>query len=179
MAGGGQIAYTLMRRQNQRVMEDWVVNLQPQAFGPLLLALSSAPKAFTVQDDNENLRFDEDLAHLLQQQAIEQCFAWISSKSNAALQFEEAIICMNRDGVRPPQAGITYCRNKLRIDLFMAERVLALSDRNNIMRAKYRDRVAKLGARLNEYCSYNTIFNGPAFAPLKEVKTNYKGPNID
>ena len=176
---GGQIAYTLVRDRNQRVMEDWVLNLQPQAFGPLLLALSSAPKAFSVKEEQDVQSFTEDQAHVLQQQAIERCLGWISSKSNAAVQFEEAIICMNRDGVRPVQAGLMYCKNKTRLDLFMAERVLSLFNPNNIMRSRYRQRVSELGQHLNGYCENQTVFAGPAFAPTKKINTIYKGPNID
>ena len=80
---GGQIAYTLVRDRNQRVMEDWVLNLQPQAFGPLLMALSSAPKAFSINDELDTQNFDEDEAHLLQQQAIEACLGWILWKVDA------------------------------------------------------------------------------------------------
>ncbi|NUU38763.1 hypothetical protein [Pseudomonas sp. C2B4] len=168
---GGQIAYTLMRDQNQRVMEDWVLNLQPQAFGPLLLTLSTSPKAFSVTEDENSQHFSKVQAHLLQQQAIEKCLGWISRKTNARHQFEEAIICMNRDGVRPEQAGLNYCRNKLHLDSFMTERVHVLVEENNDMRARYRQRSANLGSRLNDHCDYRSIYKGPAFAPIDEIVT--------
>lgn len=177
---GGQIAYTLGRNENRQEMQDWVYNLQPQAFGPLLLALSAPPKPFTVEEDSkEEQSFNEDQAHLLQQQAIERCLGWISSKPDANQQFEEAIICMNRDGARPGQAGLAYCKNKAKLDLFMAERVLGLTETNNVMRARYKDRVSKLGLRLNKHCDYSTVYKGPAFAPAQGINTTYKGPNID
>lgn len=182
MTGGGRgglIAYSLMQRQNYDVMRDWVLNLQPQAFGPLLMALSSAPKAFSVKEGQETKKYDEDEAHLLQQQAIARCIGWISRKTNANQQFEEAVICMNRDGVRPEQAGLTYCQNKLRLDLFMDERVKTLIEENNYMRAGYREHVKKLGGQLNQHCVYKKEYKGPAFAPIQTIKTEYKGPNID
>lgn len=176
---GGQIAYTLVFDKNQQQMREWVFNLQPQAFGPLLMALSSAPTSFSVEEEQENKTFEEDDAHQIQQRAIEQCLRWISTKSNAAQQFEESIIRMNRDGIRPAQAGSAYCKNKLKLDSFMAERVNALDTISNNTRLRYREHVAKLGARLNGYCDYNPIYKGPAFAPIQDTKVVYKGPNID
>ncbi|UHC80002.1 hypothetical protein LS633_16135 [Pseudomonas sp. NIBR-H-19] len=177
---GGQIAYSIGRIENRQDMQDWVCNLQPQALGPLLLALSAGPKAFTVEEDGkEDQSFNGDHAYLIQQQAIERCLGWISSKPGANQQFEEAIICMNRDGARPQQAGLAYCKNKAKLDLFMSERVLGLTEINNIMRARYKDRVLKLGANLNNYCGYSTVYEGPAFAPTQGLKVTYRGPNID
>ncbi|CEL27778.1 hypothetical protein [Pseudomonas fluorescens] len=177
---GGQIAYTLVQTENQKAMQEWVYNLQPQAFGPLLLALSSSPGPFTVEEDGaETQSFNEDNAHLFQQQAIEQCLGWISTKPDANRQFEETIIRMNRDGARPTQAGVAYCKNKIKLDSFMAERVLTLAAANNNMRARYRNTVSKLGARLNAHCDYSTVYKGPAFAPIQEINSTYKGPNID
>ncbi|MBA4055862.1 MAG: hypothetical protein C0490_14195, partial [Marivirga sp.] len=175
---GGQIAYSLTIAENQKIMQDWVYNLQPQALGPLLLALSTPPKPLTVEDD-EKENFNEDEVHLLQQQSIERCLGWISSKPDANQQFEEAIIRMNRDGARPEQSGLSYCENKAKLDLFMDERVLGLAEANNAMRSRYRDRVSKLGIRLNKHCDYSTIYTGPAFAPVQGLKAIYKGPNID
>lgn len=86
---------------------------------------------------------------------------------------------MNRDGIRPAQAGSAYCKNKLKLDSFMAERVNALDTISNNTRLRYREHAAKLGARLNGYCDYNTIYKGPAFAPIQDTKVVYKGPNID
>ncbi|WP_062390303.1 hypothetical protein [Pseudomonas abietaniphila] len=125
---GGLIAYALMEDKNYHVMNDWVVNLQPQAFGPLLLALSSPPKAFSVEatEGRQAEEFEVDDAHYLQQRAIERCISWISQKINATQQFEEAVICMNHDGVRPEQAGLEYCKNRLHLDLFMAGKVKML-----------------------------------------------------
>lgn len=176
---GGQIAYTLMQRQNQKVMHDWVLNLQPQAFGPLLLALSSSPTAFTVKGEQDEQKFSEDQAHLLQQQAIEKCFGWISSKDNATQQFEEAIIHMNRDGVRPIKAGLTYCKNKIKLDLFMAEKVLGLAEINNEMRSRYHQRVSFLGRHININCKYCYLYKGPSFAPIQEIDIQYTGEDID
>ncbi|MBP5946674.1 MULTISPECIES: hypothetical protein [unclassified Pseudomonas] len=177
---GGQIAYSLAIAENQKIMQDWVYNLQPQALGPLLLALSTPPKPLTVEDDEkEKENFNEDEVHLLQQQSIERCLGWISSKPDANQQFEEAIIRMNRDGARPEQAGLSYCKNKAKLDLFMAERVLGLDETNNAMRSRYRDRVSKLGIRLNKHCDYSITYTGPAFAPVQGLKAIYKGPNID
>ena len=178
---GGLIAYTLMQRENYSVMRDWVLNLQPQAFGPLLLALSSTPAAFSVEatEDTSAENFEVDDAHLLQQQAIELCLSWILGRSDATLQFEEAIICMNRDGIRPAQAGLTYCKNKLHLDLFIAEKVKVLHEESEEMRARYSDHVSKLGHRLNAHCDYQAVYEGPAFAPIQKIKTEYKGPDID
>ncbi|WP_414704751.1 hypothetical protein [Pseudomonas anatoliensis] len=176
---GGQIAYTLVRDKNPQVIRDWVINLQPQALGPLLLTLSNAPQAFTSEDEEQTEAFDEDQAYLLQQRAIEKCLTWISAKPNASLQFEEAIICMNRDGARPSQAGFVYCANKLKLDTFMAEGVLSLQVGANEMRKRYRSLVSTMGARLNGHCSYQTEYKGPAFAPVQKIKSTYKGPNID
>jgi hypothetical protein len=176
---GGQIGYTLVFDKNQKAMQEWVYNLQPQAFGPLLMALSSTPTSFSVQEEQENKTFTEDDAHQLQQRAIEQCLSWISTKSNAREQFEESIICMNRDGARPPQAGLTYCKNKINLDIFMNEKVKALDTISNKIRARYNELAKTLGARLNERCEYATIYRGPAFAPIQDTKAVYKGPNID
>ncbi|MDR9865955.1 hypothetical protein RIV07_29030, partial [Pseudomonas baetica] len=116
---GGQIAHTLILDKNQKVMQEWVYNLTPQALGPLLMALSTSPRSFSAEDDEDSKSYNNDEAYLIQQQAIERCLSWISKKTNANLQFEEAIICMNRDGIRPPQAGLMFCKNKLKLDLFM------------------------------------------------------------
>jgi hypothetical protein len=173
------IAYSIVNDKNQKEMQDWVFNLQPQAFGPLLMALSAAPASFTVEENQTNKTFDEDNAYHLQQRAIEQCLRWIASKANAAQQFEESIICMNRDGVRPKQAGTTYCKNKIKLDTFMAERIYALDGISNKTRSRYREHVEKLGARLNGHCEFTTIYKGPAFAPIQDTKAVYKGPDID
>jgi len=176
---GGQIAHTLVFDKNQQEIQEWVYNLQPQALGPLLMALSSPPTSFSVEEEQENRTFTVDDAHQLQQRAIEQCLRWISTKPNAAKQFEDSIICMNRDGARPAQAGSIYCKNKLKLDTFMAERVKALDSISNRTRERYREHVAKLGARLNPHCEYSTIYKGPAFAPIQDTRAAYKGPNID
>ncbi|WP_323151622.1 type II toxin-antitoxin system RelE/ParE family toxin [Pseudomonas glycinae] len=176
---GGQIAYTIVRDKNQQAIQEWVYNLPPQALGPLLLALSAPPKEFTAEDEEKNEFFDEEQTHLLQQRSIEKCLTWISTKKNSSHQFEEAIICMNRDGARPSQAGQTYCKNKLKLDSFMTERVLALQAGTNEMRARYRSLVSNMGARLNSHCDYQTEYKGPAFAPIQKIKSTYKGPNID
>ena len=177
---GGQIAYTLKRGKNQKVMHDWVLNLPPQALGPLLMALISTPRAFTIKEEGKDPEhFHEDQAWLLQQQAIHQCLIWISHKPDAQRQFEDALICMNRDGVRPEQAGRTYCENRLRLDLFMAERVLELERGNASMRAQYRECVARLGRRLDGYCISDRVYRGPAFAPVQTIKIRYEEPNID
>jgi hypothetical protein len=143
------------------------------------LTLSSSPEPFSIEEDQDNKSVKEDEAYQLQQRAIERCLGWISSNPNATLQFEEAIIRMNRDGLRPPQAGLTYCKNKFKLDSFMAERVKALDKASNDTRTIYREHVARLGARLNGHCEYNTIYKGPAFAPTQDIKASYKGPNID
>jgi len=176
---GGQIAHTLVFDKNQQVMQDWVNNLLPQALGPLLMILSASPKAFSAEDDQDSKSYNMDEAHLLQQQAIERCLSWISQKPNANLQFEDAIIRMNRDGVRPPQAGTNYCKNKLRLDSFMAEKILGHIPGNNRMRARYAENVKSLGARMNNHCTYSVAYKGPAFAPIQELKASYQGPNID
>ena len=176
---GGLIVYTLIRDKNQKAIRDWVFNLQPEALGPLLLTLCAPPKAFTPEQDEQAEVFDEEQTHLLQQRAIEKCLTWISSKANASLQFEESIIRMNRDGARPSQAGSVYCQNKLKLDTFMAERVLSLQVGTNDMRNRYRALVSTMGARLNDHCGYHTEYKGPAFAPIQKIKSTYKGPNID
>ena len=154
-------------------------NLQPQAFGPLLLALSSSPKSFSIKDNQGVLSFNEREALLFQQQAIERCLGWISCKSDASQQFEETVICMNWDGARPISAGLAYCKNKARLDLFMDEKSGVFDRSSNERRARYRQCVSTLGARLNGYCEYSKAYAGPAFAPIEEIKTVYKGPNID
>ncbi|WP_395601969.1 hypothetical protein AB4P97_01125 [Pseudomonas sp. A1230] len=176
---GGQIAHTLILDKNQKVMQEWVYNLTPQALGPLLMALSTSPRSFSAEDDEDSKSYNNDEAYLIQQQAIERCLSWISKKTNANLQFEEAIICMNRDGIRPPQAGLMFCKNKLKLDLFMNERVLGHIPGNNRMRERYSENAKLLGARMNSHCTYSSTYTGPAFAPIQEVKAFYKGPNID
>jgi len=143
------------------------------------MILSASPKAFSAEDDQDSKSYNMDEAHLLQQQAIERCLSWISQKPNANLQFEDAIIRMNRDGVRPPQAGTNYCKNKLRLDSFMAEKMLGHIPGNNRMRARYAENVKSLGARMNNHCTYSVAYKGPAFAPIQELKASYQGPNID
>ncbi|SER99132.1 hypothetical protein SAMN03159444_05596, partial [Pseudomonas sp. NFACC02] len=176
---GGLIAYALMDDKNYHVMNDWVVNLQPQAFGPLLLALSSPPKAFSVQEGNDKKSFQQDDAHFLQQRAIERCIGWISKKPDAAQQFEEALICMNRDGMRPEQAGYQYCRNRLHLDLFMDERVKALFPGSEETRDRYRENASKLGKRLNHFCEHRMLYRGSLVPSTRQFKTEYKGPDID
>ena len=176
---GGLIAYTLMEDKNYHVMNDWVVNLQPQAFGPLLLALISPPKAFSVQEGKDKKSFQKDDAHFLQQRAIERCIGWISQKPDAVQQFEEAVICMNRDGVRPEQAGLEYCKNRLHLDLFMDERVKALFGDSDRVREQYRASVYKLGGRLDNFCQHRMLYRGSAVPSTRQFKTEYKGPDID
>ncbi|SER85181.1 hypothetical protein SAMN03159444_05219, partial [Pseudomonas sp. NFACC02] len=178
---GGLIAYALMEDKNYHVMNDWVVNLQPQAFGPLLLALSSPPKAFSVAatEGKKDQDFEVDDAHFLQQKAIERCIGWISQKPDAAQQFEEALICMNRDGVRPEQAGYQYCRNRLHLDLFMSERVKALFGDSDRVREQYRVSVYKLGGRLDNFCQHRMLYRGSPVPSTRQFKTEYKGPYLD
>lgn len=165
---GVQIARTLVRHERQDVMKSWLLDLQPDALGPLLMALSSLPGFLA----------DED--HLLQQQAIERCLGWIEPRPDAAQRFEEAVIRMNRDGARPPNAGQAYCENRLRLDSFMSEPVLRLRDpQSDDMRASYHQRANKLGARLFGYCEYRVEPFGPALGGAEKVKVTYKGPNID
>ena len=85
---------------------------------------------------------------------------------------------MNRDGARASQAGLTYCKNKMHLDLFMSERLSAFTASDDV-RARYKERVKKLGGRLNSHCTYTKTFAGPAFAPVEEIKVTYKGPDID
>ncbi|WP_134677925.1 MULTISPECIES: hypothetical protein [Pseudomonas] len=164
---GAGIANTLVMDKNQEVMRNWVINLQPNAFGPLLMALSSAPG------------FLSDKEHLLQQQAIERCLGWIEPQPDAAQRFEDAVIRMNRDGARPPNAGQAYCENRLRLDSFMSEKVSGLVGANNQMRARYLQRVERLGGRLFGYCEYRTEPFGPALGGAETIKISYKGPTID
>lgn len=164
---GAGIANTLVMDKNQDVMRKWVVDLQPDALGPLLMALSSFPGIFSDKD------------HLLQQQAIERCLGWIEPQSDAASRFEEAVIRMNRDGARPANAGQAYCENRLRLDSFMAERVSGLNTSNDDMRARYLQMVERLGGRLFRFCEYRAEPFGPALGGAEKVKVTYKGPSID
>jgi len=50
---------------------------------------------------------------------------------------------------------------------------------NNRMRTRYAENVKSLGARMNNHCTYSVAYNGPAFAPIQELKASYQGPNID
>jgi len=163
---GVQIARTLVRHERQDVMKSWLLDLQPDALGPLLMALSSLPGFLA----------DED--HLLQQQAIERCLGWIEPRPDAAQRFEEAVIRMNRDGARPPNAGHAYCENRLRLDSFMSEKVSGLVGANNQMRARYRERVGRLGSRLFGYCEYHVKPFGPALGGAEKIVVTYKGPDI-
>ena len=61
----------------------------------------------------------------------------------------------------------------------MAEPVMPLDNTSIRARARYRDHASKLGARINSFCEYSITYKGPAFAPTKNIKATYKGPNID
>lgn len=180
-ARGGQIAYTLMRHEQPEVLRQWVCNLTPDALGPLLLTLISAPKSFTPEGQSKGL--DLDQVSLLQQEAIERCLGWIRGKANASQTFEEALICMNREGERPDNAGKSYCISRHYLNQFMNHPVLQNEARNNKMRARYRHHIEHLGAKLNNYCTYETKYQtllglgSATIAPIPKV--TYRGPNLD
>lgn len=179
---GGAIAHTLVMDKNQHVMRSWVRKLQPAAFGPLLMALSSTPKAFSVGEGNSRASFNDAQAHLIQQQAIERCLSWVAGDVNADRQFEDAVMLMNRDGIKPENAGQAYCENRLRLDSFMAERVGSIGStatEGERVRASYRQLSMRLGVRLDGYCEYRSEYHSTAFVPTPSLQAFYKGPNID
>lgn len=178
---GGQIAYTLMRHEQPEVLRQWVCNLTPDALGPLLLTLISPPKSFTPEGQSKSLSWDQ--VSLLQQEAIERCLGWIRGKANASQAFEEALICMNREGARSTEAGKAYCIGRYELNRFMEKKVMPDITINNEMRARYRQHLEFLGARLNSHCEYDysyQTFVAPgsvSIAPIPRVK--YRGPKLD
>lgn len=180
---GGQIAYTLVMDRNQEVMRRWVCNLTPDAFGPLLNALISTPKAFAVEEAGRRTLISEVQAYLLQQQAIERCLGWIQDKTDACRTFEESLIRMNRDGVRPAEAGKAYCTRLYYLDRFMAEPVMQLDRDSSRMRERYRQHANTLGVRLNEHCEYGhkyqTLVAPGSFSLAPTPTVEYKGPELD
>jgi hypothetical protein len=168
-----------MTSKQQDILEDWVLNLQPNSLGPLLMALTSNPRSFSAPQHGIDISSDMSLSY--QQQAIVRCLNWISTKINACQQFEETVIRMNRDGVKPPSAGQAYCENRLRMDSFM-ERTGDPEDieqKNRRLISSYKKLTNQLGKRINPFCEYKKEYYGPYFAPASRLKTYYKGPSID
>lgn len=176
---GGAIAYTLMRHEEQDTLRSWIQGLQPAALGPLLMALSSQPVGFSIGEGDDKDSVNTVRAHLYQQQAIKRCLEWIHQEDNAVQQFEDAVILMNRDGIRPENAGQTYCENRQRLDSFMETPVLAdVELRSDEMRAEYVQLARALGQRLDGYCEKSIEYSARGVMSGHETKVHYRGPQI-
>lgn len=176
---GGQIAYTLITSKQQDTIKNWILNLQPNALGPLLMALTSDPRPFLPPQEENEIKYENAL--LYQQQAIERCLNWISVKNNACKHFEESVIRMNRDGVKPLKHGQAYCENKLKLDLFMENLAnpQSIKTRHKLIIDKYKKLTTYLGQHINSSCEYHTEYYGPAIAPAVRIKSYYKESNND
>lgn len=61
----------------------------------------------------------------------------------------------------------------------MAKPVRRLAERDSdSMRARYRQRVKKLGARLLGYCEYRAAPMGPYMGAMEKIIVTYKGPTL-
>jgi hypothetical protein len=168
---GGPIADAIIQYGNQAELEEWCINAIPEALGPLLRTLISAPEAFSInssvsekdQITERKRTYNQNEGHLLQQKAIERILGWIvknAEKTNsidkAQSQFESACMSMNKFGIKPENAEQSYCKNRSELDAFMAEGVLNLfDDTSNDVRKKYKTYAALLGSNLADFCQKN------------------------
>ncbi|MCF5071589.1 hypothetical protein GIW70_25830 [Pseudomonas syringae] len=181
---GGPIADTIMFYENQQELEEWCINAIPGALGPLLMTLISPPSEFTVvvTDDSvntaeKNRKYNNDEAHLIQQQAIERIVNWIASNAKkqntidkAQSQFEEICMCMNRFGLKTANSEQAYCENRLEMDNFMKEAVLRISvAAGDDMRTRYKNNVTILGANRDKYCQ-RSQYEGRTYVPAGMAK---------
>ncbi len=158
---GGVIAHTIMTYPNQRELKEWLVNAPPQAIGPLLYTLISPPQAFDVslstQEGLQIKRYSDIDCHYLQQQAIERVISWLAIKvdveSQYGTQFIESCKRLNKLGSIVHGDNNLYCRNRLKIDSFMAEPVRRLFEPlSDFTREKYLKNANALGGRASIIC---------------------------
>ncbi|SEK81149.1 LysM domain-containing protein [Pseudomonas sp. NFIX51] len=182
---GGPIADAIIEYQNQEELEKWFIEATPAALGPILMTLTSEPEKFSIvtpeADDTGNVTtktrtYTKELSHATQQKAVERILSWIvkNSKKNGKIalaqkQFEDACRCMNKFGTMPKDIGQKYCENRHKLDVFMSDPVLRMSDRStDLSRERYKEAVSLLGARLNGSCKVTVSHR--AYVPMTTVK---------
>ncbi|VXB06127.1 conserved hypothetical protein [Pseudomonas sp. 8AS] len=188
---GGPVANTIMTYRKPAELERWFIDALPESLGPMLMTLISPAEAFEIKaNDIVDGRSHEDIktyseveCWLLQQQAIERILGWIvqNAQRNSTIhaaqrQFEETCTRMNRFGSKPPKPGQAYCENRMRMDHFMEVKVMSIgqdANRNERMRASYREHVSALGQLKDGFCQVTNHY-GITYMPGGHA--TYNGP---
>lgn len=164
----GPVAASIMTYEPQAELAQWFVEAVPDALGPMLLTLTSTPRAFTLElasDDatpGETRRITSEQSNLWQQQAIEQLLRWIleagqgspADMDSARQQFGQACLRMNQYGIEEENAAQVYRRNRRRLDSFMATPVFSNVLTNNVMREDYIKHVQRLATEYDALYDY-------------------------
>jgi len=184
---GGPIAYQLLTHWDQEALRCWFVGAPPEALGPMLMTLQSDPRPFEDEQAEEGpdlnqdkkRKFDKAECYLFQQMAIERVLTWIlaeAKKTNrvkeAMAQFGESCSRMNRFGSKVDAPGQAYCDARLRMDQFMAVNVMSVGQRsrsNDLMRTRYRNTVAELGAEKDTLCVRSEYYGKTYLPGLRAV----------
>ncbi|PAU85951.1 hypothetical protein CK507_17510 [Pseudomonas sp. WN033] len=167
----GPVALSIKTYRDQPELQAWFVEATPAALGPMLLTLTSTPRAFTAEISADGAmlgipqqggRFTSEQSNLWQQEAIEKILRWIleaaqgapENMENARHQFGQACLRMNQYGVEEENLAQAYRRNRRRLDAFMAKPVMSDDMDNNFMRAEYRSHIQQLAAAYDELYEY-------------------------
>ncbi len=161
---GGLLAHMIISYPEQEELQQWVIMAPADALGPLLYALSSAPKGFEAVPDpfsGEAVKYTGIQSQLVQQRAISRLISWIASNTNEFTkhQFVEACIRMNKFGERPEHFGQAYCEDRMNLDMFMKDPVFRYSRPDGVSaREAYIQNTSLLGESMDSKCQI-TYFN--------------------
>lgn len=167
---GGIIGYYMTLPDYRQHFEDWFMILPAQSIGPLLWTLTTTPKAFKVDETNEE--FTKDYAIVYQQQAINLCLEWIKRRAttpfsktspNEAQKLFEASVCrMNVQGIIDIHENVrntTYCDNRYaKLELAMKWRPRNTPELTVVHERelnKFNLLVKELGCHMDDHCGEN------------------------
>lgn len=174
---GGAIAETIINYKNQSELEKWIIDVIPEALGPLLSVLASPPSRLNPEAPNGTPYL------LTQQQAITRILGWIRFNAErteivpaAQRQFEEACTRMNRLGTKGSSPGQSYCENRMRLDAIMNSTPQKAENEPASQRAlrEYNSHISVLGALSDQHCARTSSIQ-TGFVRIPEYAT-YTGP---
>jgi hypothetical protein len=183
---GGPIAYTIMNYENVSELQAWCINATPAALGPMLMTLSAEANSFEITSgattSGQTTSFSTSEAQVLQQKAIARIVNWLiqNATENSTLplaqqQFQNACIRMNKFGTAPAELGTAYCQNRYKLDLFMSDAVMNLTDETGgYARSQYKTDSTNLGKQLDSYCTLD--YGSNKFFP--RTTAIYTGPEL-
>ena len=150
-SSAGLVAYTLING-DEKILAEWTRLLIPEALGPLLYTLVSAPESFKLKnvDTQMDLTILKEEALLMQQLALCKVINWLGNnevmarEQQAAIrQMQEALERMNRDSSAP--------------DLIEEKKLRYINNRDELLDFMNRDVVVDERKEYN-YDNSNTLY---------------------